>query len=220
MKLHKAANSSTESKVATPDKGTDQPDLSSLFSKPTAPPTEVAPKTTKVEEFVEQDKKDAEQIIEKENTGQIVSNDWFYEVDREDQDGKIYVGFKPTYVGVIKCMQVQGNLEVVGLPLPEHTASKFIYTVQVKDTVRGISLYGQGFCNKMENGIISQYAQVVALSIAQRNAYDKLIDLEIKNKVLHEWYEAKHGKETDMSSIIVVSGDALKDIKGFINSNK
>lgn len=195
-----------------------EPDLNNLFDTIGAaikPP--VKDVKNNMEKFVKQDEKDAEQIIEKENTGQITTNEWFYEVDRVDKDGKILVGYKPSYVGVIKCMQEQGNLEVIGNPLPEHIASKYIYTIQVKDTAKNISVYGQGFCSKMgEDGLLNVYAQAIALSIATRNGYEKLLYPEVKKAVLDEWYKKKYGAEKDMSSIVVVSGEALKDIKSFV----
>ena len=173
-----------------------------------------------IDSFVKADEKDAEQIVQKENTGKVMSSEWFYETEREtiDVDGakKVIVGYTPSYTGVIICMQKQGNLEVVGNPLPEHIPSKFIYTVQVKDTAKNISVYGQGFCTRMEYGVVNAYAQSIALSIALRNGYKKLLYPEIVKEVLDEWYKKKFGEEQDMSQIIVVSGDALKDLKSFI----
>lgn len=198
-----------------------EPDLGNLFdtvAEATKPVQTKQPKDIKnnVDSFSKADEKDAEQIVEKENTGQITTNELFYEVDRVDDDGKIIVGYKPSYVGVIRCMQEQGGLEVVGNPLPEHIPSKFIYTVLCKDTAKGISVYGQGFSNKMENGLVNPYAQAIALSIAARNGFEKLLYPEIKKQMLDEWYKSKYGEEKDMSSIVVVGGEALKDISNYI----
>ena len=167
-------------------------------------------------QFLEADAKDIEQIIEKETTGKITSNELFYEVFDNTEEGKPVRKFQTAIGGVLKCAQVQGNLEVVGQPFPEHNSAKFIYTVTVKDTVKGISVYGQGQAAKMKDGIIEPYAQAIALTVAMRNGYDKLIYPEIKQAVLHEWYIAKFGKEKDMSSILVVGAEALKNISEFI----
>lgn len=201
-----------------------EPDLNGLFTQapentePTQATVNEAKKTTvkRESQFLESDAKDIEQIIEKETTGKMTSNELFYEVFDNEEGDKPVRKFQIAIGGVLKCAQVQGNLEVVGQPFPEHNAAKFIYTVTVKDTVKGISVYGQGQAAKMQDGIIAPYAQAIALTVAMRNGYDKLIYPEIKQAVLHEWYIAKFGKEKDMSSILVVGAEALKDISKFI----
>lgn len=200
-----------------------EPNLGGLFSgnNETAPKETVqAPPETisqkRESQCLEADAKDVEQIIEKETTGKMTSNELFYEVFDNVDEGKPVRKFQTAIGGVLKCAQVQGNLEVVGQPFPEHNSAKFIYTVTVKDTVKGISVYGQGQAAKMQDNIIAPYAQAIALTVAMRNGYDKLIYPEIKQQVLHEWYIAKFGKEKDMSSILVVGAEALKDISKFI----
>jgi len=226
MKQHKKA------KPAPTNKPAELNITGALFNKepepvvaPSQTPTtkQAAPVTPKAntETFLKIDKQDHEQIIERENTGQIISNVLFYEAERTEIDSKgekkIIVGFRPSYAGVLRCMQVQGNLDVVGNPMPEHTSGKYIYTVQVKDTLKNISIYGQGFCDKTDivTRMLNPYAQAIALSVALRNAYEKLLYPDIKKQVLDEWYEANHGgKEKDMSQIVIVSGDA--DIKKYL----
>jgi hypothetical protein len=202
-----------------------EPDLNGLFTQ--APENKEVTQATVNEakekntvkresQFLEADAKDIEQIIEKETTGKMTSNELFYEVFDNVEEGKPVRKFQTAIGGVLKCAQVQGNLEVVGQPFPEHNSAKFIYTVTVKDTVKNISVYGQGQAAKMQDNIIAPYAQAIALTVAMRNGYDKLIYPEIKQQVLHEWYIAKFGKEKDMSSILVVGAEALKDISKFI----
>lgn len=201
-----------------------EPDLNGLFTQApenkevTQATVNEAKKTTvkRESQFLEADAKDIEQIIEKETTGKMTSNELFYEVFDNVEEGKPVRKFQTAIGGVLKCAQVQGNLEVVGQPFPEHNSAKFIYTVTVKDTVKNISVYGQGQAAKMQDNIIAPYAQAIALTVAMRNGYDKLIYPEIKQQVLHEWYIAKFGKEKDMSSILVVGAEALKDISKFI----
>lgn len=218
MKAHKNATKAETEIIAK------EPALGGLFDgavikddKVTPPkPTEIS-QQNKTEEFIENDKKDIEQIIEKETTGKIRSNELFYEVFPNNPTENPTRQFAPSIGGILKCVAIQGNLEVVGHPFAEHTAPKFIYTVTVKDTVKGTSVYGQGQANKMDNGIVNPYAQAIALTVAMRNGYEKLILPEIKKQVLDEWYISKFGQEHDMSSILIVGEEALDNPQKYVN---
>ena len=58
-------------------------------------------------------------------TGKLIYQE---EVEDEDSGAMVWV-HAFSYRGVQELMKRQGNLEVVGVPFPEHTHTQFTYTV-------------------------------------------------------------------------------------------
>lgn len=180
--------------------------------------------------FEEMEKRDEEQIQLIE--GGVVVDEPFYALttipDPEfPEEEKMVYGI--SFAGTMSLARAQKNLKVVGQPFPEHTDKEYNYTVTVEDTTRNVSTYGSSSEPKffkakngstiMYNGQpkANQFARIICLSKAQRNAFRKLLEGERVEGAFKEWYKRKYGEEANMGKVIVVSEytklDAFKSPK-------
>ena len=118
--------------------------------------------------------------------------------------------FSISYGGVMEIVRRKGYIEVIGNPIPEHTTTDANYTVLARDTKKNISVYGMGqqpFKTKsIGNGamVLDKYANLKALSKAQRNAFRSLLEPEEIQKFFEEWYVKKYNIKPNYSKIQIV----------------
>jgi hypothetical protein len=148
---------------------------------------------SKLSIYEKADKNDEKQI-ELIQEGAVINEPFF---ETEDDNG--HIKYMLTFDGVFQMAKQQGNLEVVGAPIAEHTDKAFAYLITFKDTKNNITVFARG-----EQDISSKYAQTKALSKTQRNGFRQLLDSKIVEEQFKIWYKNKYGKEMNSTESLII----------------
>jgi len=159
------------------------------------------PKQSPQEVFDKVDEKQIELMTE----GFVVSQP--FSETKDEETGELF--FMITYAGVMQLVQKRGSYEVIGQPIPEHTNTHYVYTIQCKDTKKSISTFGMGMQERYDrNKKEIKFAQIKALSKAQRNSFRSLLEASEIEEFFAAWYKDTYHKEPDTKLILLVSGSA------------